>query len=73
MKYLKILGLFAVAAIMSSYDCGCSIDDGNGGNYTFYYNCNGMGDAVVEHYEDSYAPYPSSTHITTSQDAMQYC
>lgn len=73
MKYLKVMAIIACAMVFSSYDCGCSVDDGNGGNWTFWFNCDGSGDGLAEHFENSYNQYPDETHIVPASQIMHNC
>lgn len=73
MKYIRLFALLCATLLFSSYDCGCSVDDGNGGNWTLWYNCDGSGNAIAEHFEDSYDQYASQTHIISNSDAAANC
>ena len=55
------------------WDCGCSYDDGDGGHWTVWFNCDGSGDGLVQHFEESYDEYPSEFHIVPGDTLTDNC
>jgi hypothetical protein len=79
MKHLKLffflVAAFIVTPLIAGGDyCECSYSDGDGGHITIGYNCDGSGDAVLQHWEwDNDSEFANSTKVVRNPGFFGPC